>query len=226
MHGDEAPRRGWGKPISTRHRTALVAALACVSLLAVGIADQAAARHRAKSSSAATVKSDKLATSGEKASSEKASGGKKTAKGKSKDDKSPPPNRQGCRRSRSPPGPEPEVSAADVALVKRSPHALRKRRRRRGNRRGRQHLGPGARKLVEWSILRDGAQWCRILALPRLHRRQSDLAERSACSVAAPRRCCGSRTRAPRKYAELLQRRAAPLRQGPPGTGACLARGG
>ncbi len=68
-------------------------------------------------------------------------------------------------------------------------------------------------------------QWCRILALRCLHRRQSDLAERS--HVPSPRRGDAvGRGREPRESAQLLQRRAAALRQGPPGTGACLARGG
>jgi soluble lytic murein transglycosylase len=130
-----------------------------VSLLAIGIADHAAARHRAKSSSAATVKSDKFATSGEKASSEKASSSKKTAKGKSKDDKASKDSKSASKSSGVPqipltPGPEPEVSGADVALVKSSLEALRKGGASKATGVAAGISDPAARKLVEWLILR------------------------------------------------------------------------
>ena len=168
-----------------------------MSLLAVGIADQAAARHRAKSSSAATVKSDKLATSGEKASSEKASGGKKTAKGKSKDDKSAPKS-SGVPQIRLRPGPEPEVSAADVALVKSSLDALRSGGASKATGIAASISDPAARKLVEWLILRgdhNGVDSKRYLAFIAANPGWPSL----AISAAAPRPCSGSRTSSRRR---------------------------
>jgi len=52
-------------------------------------------------------------------------------------------------------------------------------------------------------------------ALPRLYRRQSELAETSRCSAVAPRRCLGLRMSS-RRRSELLQRLTAAVRHGPP----------
>src|SRR5258707_377625 len=107
----------WGQAdLTRRHRSAVVAALACASLLAASLAAQAAAtRGGAKSSPAGTAKSAGKAAKPT---------GKKVATGMSKDDKS---TSQKTVVPQIPlaPGPAPETSEADVALVRSAIDALR-----------------------------------------------------------------------------------------------------
>jgi soluble lytic murein transglycosylase len=130
-----------------------------VSLLAIGIADQAAARHRAKHSSSSSATSVNSAGKGDKSADkaatlgDKPTGGKKTAKGKSKDDKS------ASKKDAAPqipltPGPAPETSEANVALVKSALEALRKHGASKATGIAEGISDPSARKLVEWLILR------------------------------------------------------------------------
>jgi soluble lytic murein transglycosylase len=156
----------------TRYRSALVAALAGVSLLAAGLATEAAAKPRGKHSAAAKVTSSDKASPGDK---DAKSGGKKVAaktKGdrkadrKSKDDKSVS-KKDGVAQIPLAPGPAPEASEADVALVKSVIEALRKNGASKATALAADISEPAARKLVEWMILRsdhNGVSSSRYLA--------------------------------------------------------------
>jgi hypothetical protein len=97
--GGEAIRRACGQAdLTRRHRSALVAALARASLLAVTLASEAAATRRVASPASTAKSADKTAKATEK----------KVAKGKSKDDGDPrdpkvdPIDWVGCIRSWKP----------------------------------------------------------------------------------------------------------------------------
>ena len=83
---------------------------------------------------------------------------------------------------------------------------------------------PLARKLVEWLILRSDDATADFLALRRLHRRQSELAEHRRRCAGAPKRCCGRSAADPTTVLALLQDRPAAHRQGPLRAGARAAR--
>jgi soluble lytic murein transglycosylase len=154
--------------LTQRYRSALVAALACASLLATSL-EAAAKRGGAKSSPAATAKSadktaDKTADKSAKAP------GKKVATGKSKDGKKD--NKSASQKSAVPQiplaqGPAPQTSDADIALVKSAIDALRSGGASKATTIAAAISDPAARKLVEWIILRSehsGADSRRYLA--------------------------------------------------------------
>jgi soluble lytic murein transglycosylase len=144
--------------LTRRHRSAVVAALACASLFAASLAAQAAAtRGGAKSSPAGTAKSAGKAAKPT---------GKKVATGMSKDDKS---TSQKTVVPQIPlaPGPAPATSEADVALVRSAIDALRSGGASKATSVAATISEPAARKLVEWIILRsdhNGADSKRYLA--------------------------------------------------------------
>ncbi len=152
----------WGRAdLTRRYQSALVAALACASLLAVTFASEAAARRGAKSSSAATAKSaGKTAKAPEKAkTTEKAkTSEKKAATSKSKDSKSKDSKStvQKTAVSQIPlaPGPTPQISEAEIARVKGAIEALRSGGASKATDVAAAISDPVARKLVEWIILR------------------------------------------------------------------------
>jgi peptidoglycan lytic transglycosylase len=142
-----------GDTLTQRRSAALVAALACASLLAITLATETAAA-RASKSSAATAKS---AGKTSKAS------GKKEVAGKSKD-KSESKSTLAIPLA---PGPAPETPEADVALVKSAIAALRSSNASKATEIQANISDPTARKLVEWLILRNdhnGVQSKRYLA--------------------------------------------------------------
>ena len=183
--GGEAIRRGSGDTNLTRHRSALVAVLACASLAAVTFAAEAAAtRNGAKSSHAATAKAvGKTA---------KATGKKRLAAGKSKDKKSAA-DKPAALAVPLAQGPAPQTPEAEVALVKSAIGALRSGGASKATEVAATISDPAARKLVEWIILRSDHNGAQQQALPRLYRRQSRAGRISECSAAAPRACSGSR---------------------------------
>jgi soluble lytic murein transglycosylase len=143
----------------TRHRSALVAVLACASLAAVTFAAEAAAtRGGAKSSRAATAKAvGKTAT---------ATGKMKVAAGKSKDKKSTADKPVALAVPLAQ-GPAPQTPEAEVALVKSAIGALRSGGASKATEIAATISDPAARKLVEWIILRsdhNGAHSKRYLA--------------------------------------------------------------
>jgi soluble lytic murein transglycosylase len=141
--------------MTRRYQSALIAALACVSLLAVSLATEAAARSGARSSSAATAKA------AGKAAKHSA---RKVATGKSKDSKS--------RESAVPQiplaqGPSPETPESEIALVRNTLDTLRKGGASKATEVATAITDPAARKLAEWLILRsdhNGANSKRFLA--------------------------------------------------------------
>jgi soluble lytic murein transglycosylase len=158
--------------LTRRHGSAVVAALACASLLAITLAGEAAAARRgAKSPSAATAKSaDKTAKAPEKKVTEKKATEKKTEKkvatGKSKDSKSKPP-KDAVPQIPLAEGPAPQTSDAEIARVKNAIEALRKGGASKATDVATSISDPAARKLVEWTILRsdgNGADSKRYLA--------------------------------------------------------------
>jgi soluble lytic murein transglycosylase len=144
--------------LTRRYRSAFVAALACASLLAASLETQAAAaRGGAKSSPAGAVKS-----AGKVAKTT----GKKVAAGRSKKGKS---TLQKTVVPQLPlaPGPAPQTSEADVALVRSAIDALRKDGAGKATSIAAAISEPAARKLVEWLVLRgepNGADSKRYLA--------------------------------------------------------------
>src|SRR5262249_23631370 len=129
----------WGKHLTKRRQAALVAALACASLLAMTLATETAAARGSKSSSAATKSAGKAA----KASGKKQSASKSKDKSDSKSALSVP----------LAPGPAPETPEADVALVKSAIAALRSSNSSKATEIQANISDPTARKLVEWLIL-------------------------------------------------------------------------
>jgi soluble lytic murein transglycosylase len=139
--------------LTKRRQAALVAALACASLLAMTLATETAAARSSKSS-AATAKS---AGKAGKAS------GKKVAASKSKDKS----DSKSALSVPLAPGPAPETPEADVALVKSAIAALRSSNANKATEIQGNISDPTARKLVEWLILRNdhnGVQSKRYLA--------------------------------------------------------------
>jgi len=112
--GSAVIRRDWGSAKLTRHRSALVAVLACASLLAASHYAAARTTHGGKGSSAATAKA---------AGKTAKSAGKKAAARKSKDDKSD--SKSAVPQIPLSTGPTPQTSAAEIAHVKSAIEALR-----------------------------------------------------------------------------------------------------
>jgi peptidoglycan lytic transglycosylase len=143
-----------------RYRSALVAALAGVSLLAATFAAEAKAKHSSGKSAAAATDADKAADKPTKA------GGKKLSAGKSKADKAGA-DKNGVPQLPLAQGPQPETSEADIALVKNAIEGLRKGGAGKAAEVMPRISDPAARKLVEWLILRgerNGASSARYLA--------------------------------------------------------------
>ena len=117
-----------------------------------------------------------------------------------------------------------ETSDSDIALVKRAIETLRNNNVDDATRIEASISDPVARKLVEWAILRDGdngAEFSRYAAFIAANPTWPSVAH-----VPSPRRGDAvGRGSQSRESAQLFQRLAAGLRQGPPGAGACLARG-
>jgi soluble lytic murein transglycosylase len=141
--------------LKSRYRSALVAALACASALAITLAAETAAARGAKGAHATAKAAGKTA----KATGKKVAGKPKSSK--SAEDKSAVPQIPLAQ------GPAPQTSAADIALVKSAVEALR----RGGASKATEVAGgisdPVVRKLVEWMILRsdhNGAESKRYLA--------------------------------------------------------------
>src|SRR5262249_23009930 len=136
--------------------SALVAVLACASLLAVSHYAAARTTHGGKSSSAATAKA---------AGKTAKSSGKKAAARKSKDDKSA--SKSAVPQIPLAPGPAPETSEAEIARVKSAIETLRHGGASKATEVAGTISDPVARKLVEWMILRSehsGAESKRFLA--------------------------------------------------------------
>src|SRR5262249_706685 len=141
--------------LTSRYRSALVAALACASALAITLATDTALARGSKGSHAATAKAG--------GKSAKASGTKVAGKSndKSATDKSAGPQiplGQGL---------PPETPAAEIARVKNALDALRHGGASKATEAAATISDPAARKLVEWIILRSdhsGAESKRFLA--------------------------------------------------------------
>ncbi|HVI64707.1 MAG TPA: hypothetical protein VM910_19290, partial [Bradyrhizobium sp.] len=129
--------------MTRRHSSALVAVLACASLLATSHYAAARTTHGGKGSSATTAKA---------AGKTAKSGGKKAAARKSKDDKSA--SKTAVPQIPLAPGPTPETSAAEIAHVKSAIEALRHGGASKATEAAAAISDPVARKLVEWTILR------------------------------------------------------------------------
>ena len=134
----------WGSAkLTRRHRSALVAVLACASLLAASHYAAARTTHGGKGSSAATAKA-----TGKTAKS----AGKKAAARKSKDDKSA--SKTAVPQVPLASGPTPQTSEAEIAQVKSAIEALRHGGASKATEAAATISDPVARKLVEWIILR------------------------------------------------------------------------
>src|SRR5262249_9849915 len=155
--GSAVVRRDWGSAkLTPRHRSALVAVLACASLLAVSQYAAARTTHGGKGSAAATAKA---------AGKTAKSAGKKSAARKSKDDKSA--SKSAVPQIPLAPGPTPQTSAAEIAHVKGAIGALAHGGASKATEGAGAISDPVARKLVEWMILRSahsGADSKRFLA--------------------------------------------------------------
>jgi soluble lytic murein transglycosylase len=134
--------------------------LACASLLAVTLAGEAATRGRTKSSSAPTAKStgktekapeNKTAKAPENKTAKAPE--KKAATSKSKDNKSTV-QKTAVPQIPLAPGPTPQTSDAEIALVKSAIDALRGGGAGKATGVAAAISDPAARKLVEWIILR------------------------------------------------------------------------
>jgi soluble lytic murein transglycosylase len=142
--GSAVIRGDWGSAkLTRRHSSALVAVLACASLLAASHYAAARTTHGGKGSSAATAKA---------AGKTAKSAGKKAAARKSKDDKSA--SKSAVPQIPLAPGPTPETSAAEIAHVKSAIEALRHGGASKATEAAAAISDPVARKLVEWMILR------------------------------------------------------------------------
>src|SRR5262249_7430481 len=138
------------------HNSALVAVLACASLLAVSQYAAARTTHGGKGSSVATAKA-----AGKTAKST----GKKAAARKSKDDKSA--SKSAVPQIPPVSGPTPETSQPEIARVKSAIEALRHGGASKATEVAVTISDPVAHKLVEWIILRSdhsGAVSKRFLA--------------------------------------------------------------
>ena len=145
--------------MTQRRHSALVAALACASLLALTLATEAATRGGAKSSGAKSSPAATAKVAGKPSA-------KKVAAGKSKDKKS---TAEKAAVSQIPlaQGLQPQTSEAEIALVKSAVEALRKGGASKATEVAAAISDPAARKLVEWIILRsdhNGAGSKRYLA--------------------------------------------------------------
>jgi soluble lytic murein transglycosylase len=159
--GGEVIRRVGGQADLTRQlRSALVAALACASLLVASlVAEAAATRRGAKSAPAQTDKSASAETAKVAGKAGKPAG--KTSKkvaAKSKDSKDSKDKKSVADKSvpQIPlaQGPEPQTSEAEIALVKSAIEGLRKGGASKATDVQATISDPAARKLVEWIILR------------------------------------------------------------------------
>ena len=178
----------------TRYRSALVAALACASLLAINQYAEAKAHHGgAKSSSAATAKASKAKSAAKKSTAGKSKDANKNGKSTSSKAAAVPtppasPNsssasttvkiwapgtRENGTGEAQPPSmplaqaPALHTSEADVALVKNAIDTLRKGGASKATSVAAGISDPVARKLVEWIILRsdhNGADSARYTA--------------------------------------------------------------
>src|SRR5262245_44265715 len=176
----EATRRGFGGYLTPQRQSALVAALACASLLAVTpcvAAESAATQGGSKSPSAATAKvAAKAAKSAAKKAASAKSKEKKSESGKPTVAAVPLPRARlsgASARARAASGPQgastdlakppavppaqaptPQTSDPDVALVKSAIDSLRSGDADKATRIEATISDPVARKLVEWVILR------------------------------------------------------------------------
>jgi len=134
--------------LKTRYRSALVAALACASALAITLAVEPAGARGAKGAHAT-------------AKAAKSTGKKVAGKSKAAPEKSVVPQIALAH------GPAPQTSAADIALVKSAIEALRHGGASKAIEVAATISDPVARKLVEWIVLRSdhsGADSKRFLA--------------------------------------------------------------
>jgi len=134
--------------LKTRYRSALVAALACASALAITLAVEPAAARSAKGAHTT-------------AKAAKSTGKKVAGKSKAAPEKSVVPQIALAH------GPAPQTSAADIALVKSAIEALRHGGASKAIEVAATISDPVARKLVEWIVLRSdhsGADSKRFLA--------------------------------------------------------------
>jgi peptidoglycan lytic transglycosylase len=147
--------------LTRRYRSALVAALACASLFAAGLASEAAAKRAGAKSAPATTA--KAAGKAAKPSGKKVAAGKKGGKSSKEavSQKSVVPQIPLAQ------GPAPQTSDAEIALVRSAIDALRKGGASKATDAAAAISDPAARKLVEWIILRsdhNGANSKRFLA--------------------------------------------------------------
>ena len=141
--------------MTSRYRSALVAALACASALAITLATDTAFARGSKGSHAVTAKAGGKSA---KASGKKVAG---KSKDKSATDKSAVPQIPLVQ------GLTPETPAAEIARVKSALDALRHGGASKATEVAATISDPAARKLVEWIILRSdhsGAESKRFLA--------------------------------------------------------------
>jgi soluble lytic murein transglycosylase len=149
--------------LKSRYRSALVAALACASALAITLAAETAAARGAKGAHA-TVKAAGKTAKATGSKTAKATGKKVAGKskgGKAAADKSVVPQIPLAE------GPPPQTPAAEIALVKSAIDALRHGGASKATAVAETISDPAARKLVEWIILRsdnNGAGSKRYLA--------------------------------------------------------------
>jgi len=138
--------------LKTRYRSALVAALACASALAITLAVEPAGARGAKGAHSTAKAAGKAA---------KSTGKKVAGKSKVAPEKSVVPQIALAH------GPAPQTSAADIALVKSAIEALRHGGASKTTEVAATISDPVARKLVEWIVLRSdhsGADSKRCLA--------------------------------------------------------------
>ena len=204
--------------LTRRHRSALVAALACASLFVATLAAQAApTRGGAKSSPAATAKAAGKAASRE---AHRKEGGK----GQVQEQQIDLSQDRGAAGTAGAGTVAPDFRRRDRAGQERNRRPAQ-RRRQQGDQRPGHHLGPGGAQARRMDHLAQRPQRRQQHALPRLYRRQSELAEPR--NVSPPRRgdALGRECQADASP-ELLQRLAAAVGHGPPGPGARAPRAG
>src|SRR2546422_2634166 len=146
-----------------RHRSALVAALACASLLAAThcVAARPAATHGGNKSTATAKAAGKTAKSTAKSAGKKAAAKSKKSGKTATAALSVPPQIPLAQ------APTPEISDADLALVKSAIGSARSGAASKATAIAATISDPVARKLVEWIILRsehNGAESSRYLA--------------------------------------------------------------
>ena len=118
------------------------------------------------------------------------------------------------------------TSPLDIAAVKQAIDLAHKGRTDEATNIENTIADPLARKLVEWVILRSDDTDADFSALCRVHRRQSELAERSSRCAARPKPCCGRIAPIRATVIGFLPQRAAAHRQGQVRAGARAARAG